>query len=201
MSISMGYFVTADTSGRHFPSYGEGPDGRRLAAGIGIAPWSRCGPTGSMDVSRGGRRRSARRHHATGSGCGRVARPVLGHGNGFPARECRATVPARAAVDFRRYDVERGYVDVAAAYRVSSNDPSGYMVRLAPRIGLTRSVEVAGLSSPIVMTDQVVEVDPARGAAPATAGSSLPAGARRQRGARHLRDAGPGERHDAVIAA
>jgi hypothetical protein len=55
-------------------------------------------------------------------------------------------------------DVERGYVDVAAAYRVSSNDPSGYMVRLAPRTGLTRSVEVAGLSSPIVMTDQVVEV-------------------------------------------
>jgi hypothetical protein len=55
-------------------------------------------------------------------------------------------------------DVERGYMDVAAAYRVSSNDPSGYMVRLAPRVGLTRSVEVAGLSSPIVMTDQVVEV-------------------------------------------
>jgi len=55
-------------------------------------------------------------------------------------------------------DVARGYLDVDAAYRVSSNDPSGYMVRLAPRTGLTRSVEVAGLSSPIVMTDQVVEV-------------------------------------------
>jgi hypothetical protein len=55
-------------------------------------------------------------------------------------------------------DVARGYLDVAVAYRVSSNDPSGYMVRLAPRIGLTRSVEVAGLSTPIVMTDQVVEV-------------------------------------------
>ena len=55
-------------------------------------------------------------------------------------------------------DVERGYVDVAAAYRVSSNDPSGYMMRLAPRTGLTSSVEVAGLSTPVVMTDQVVEV-------------------------------------------
>jgi len=78
-----------------------------------------------------------------------------------------ATVSPRASVEplsqpaqlsISQVDVERGYVDVAAAYRVSSNDPSGYMVRLAPRIGLTRSVEVAGLSSPIVMTDQVVEV-------------------------------------------
>ena len=55
-------------------------------------------------------------------------------------------------------DVARGYLDVDAAYRVSSNDPSGYMVRLVPRIGLTSSVEVAGLSMPIVMTDQSVEV-------------------------------------------
>jgi len=78
-----------------------------------------------------------------------------------------ATVSPRASVEslsqpallsISEDDVERGYVDVAAAYRVSSNDPSGYMVRLAPRTGLTRSVEVAGLSSPIVMTDQVVEV-------------------------------------------
>jgi hypothetical protein len=78
-----------------------------------------------------------------------------------------ATVSPRASVEpltqpaqlsISEVDVERGYVDVAAAYRVSSNDPSGYMVRLAPRVGLTRSVEVAGLSSPIVMTDQVVEV-------------------------------------------
>jgi hypothetical protein len=78
-----------------------------------------------------------------------------------------ATVSPRASVEpltqpgqlsISQVDVERGYVDVAAAYRVSSNDPAGYMVRLAPRVGLTRSVEVAGLSSPIVMTDQIVEV-------------------------------------------
>ena len=78
-----------------------------------------------------------------------------------------ATVSPRASVEpltqpaqlsISQVDVERGYVDVAAAYRVSSNDPSGYLVRLAPRTGLTRSVAVAGLSSQIVMTDQVVEV-------------------------------------------
>jgi hypothetical protein len=55
-------------------------------------------------------------------------------------------------------DIARGYLDVTAAYRVSSNDPSGYMVRLAPRTGLTRAVQVDGLSTPIVMTDQSVEV-------------------------------------------
>jgi hypothetical protein len=78
-----------------------------------------------------------------------------------------ATVSPRASVEplsqpaqlsISKVDVERGYVDVAAAYRVSSNDPSGYMVRLVPRTGLTSSVEVAGLSTPIVMTDQSVEV-------------------------------------------
>jgi len=78
-----------------------------------------------------------------------------------------ATVSPRASVEplsqpaqlsISRVDVERGYVDVAAAYRVSSNDPSGYLVRLAPRTGLTRAVEVAGLSTPVVMTDQSVEV-------------------------------------------
>jgi hypothetical protein len=78
-----------------------------------------------------------------------------------------ATVSPRASVEplsqpaqlsISEVDVERGYVDVNAAYRVSSNDPSGYMVRLVPRNGLTSSVEVAGLSTPIVMTDQSVEV-------------------------------------------
>ena len=92
---------------------------------------------------------------------------VAGAGESRVQFSVTATVSPRASVEpltqpaqlsISQVDVERGYVDVAAAYRVSSNDPSGYMVRLAPRIGLTRSVEVAGLSSPIVMTDQVVEV-------------------------------------------
>lgn len=94
--------------------------------------------------------------------------PILaGAGESRAQFSVTATVSPRASVEalsqpatlsISQVDVERGYVDVAAAYRVSSNDPSGYMVRLAPRIGLTRSVEVAGLSSRIVMTDQVVEV-------------------------------------------
>jgi hypothetical protein len=92
---------------------------------------------------------------------------VAGAGESRAQFSVTATVSPRASVEpltqpaqlsISQVDVERGFVDVAAAYRVSSNDPSGYMVRLAPRVGLTRAVEVAGLSSPIVMTDQVVEV-------------------------------------------
>jgi hypothetical protein len=92
---------------------------------------------------------------------------VAGAGESRAQFSVTATVSPRASVEpltqpaqlsISQDDVERGYVDVAAAYRVSSNDPSGYMVRLAPRIGLTRSVEVAGLSSPVVVTDQSVEV-------------------------------------------
>jgi hypothetical protein len=55
-------------------------------------------------------------------------------------------------------DIARGYVDVAAVYRVRNNDPLGYLVRLVPRTGLTRSVEVSGLASPVVMHDEIVEV-------------------------------------------
>jgi hypothetical protein len=97
-----------------------------------------------------------------------MATPLVAGSGDLRARfSVTATVSPRASVEplsqpaqlsISEVDVQRGYVDVATAYRVSSNDPSGYMVRLAPRIGLTRSVEVAGLSSPIVMTDQVVEV-------------------------------------------
>jgi len=42
-------------------------------------------------------------------------------------------------------DIERGYKDVAARYQVRHNDPNGYLLHLAPRIGLTRHVEVRGL--------------------------------------------------------
>ena len=93
--------------------------------------------------------------------------PVAGSGDLRVQFLVTATVSPRASLEsvsepatlsVSPDDVARGYLDVNAAYRVSSNDPSGYMVRLAPRTGLTRMVEVGGLSTPIVMTDQSVEV-------------------------------------------
>jgi hypothetical protein len=63
-----------------------------------------------------------------------------------------------SALRVTREDIARGYVDVSAVYRVQNNDPGGYMVRLAPRTGLTRSIEVSGLATRVVMTEEVVEV-------------------------------------------
>ncbi len=56
------------------------------------------------------------------------------------------------------HDLSRGFVDVAAVFRVSSNDPAGYVVQLAPRVGITSTVEVSGLASRVLMRDDVVEV-------------------------------------------
>jgi len=50
-------------------------------------------------------------------------------------------------------DIERGYKDVAARYQVRHNDPNGYLLHLAPRIGLTRHVEVRGLGAAIQLGD------------------------------------------------
>lgn len=78
-----------------------------------------------------------------------------------------AAVPARASIEavtlpaqlsVSDEDLARGYVDVAAVYRVRNNDPAGYLLRLAPRAGLTSKIEVSGLASDVVMTEEVVEV-------------------------------------------
>jgi hypothetical protein len=64
--------------------------------------------------------------------------------------------PAQFAVS--EADVDRGYVELSAVYRVSNNDPGGYVVRLVPRVGLTRAIEVTGLASPVVVREDVVDV-------------------------------------------
>lgn len=78
-----------------------------------------------------------------------------------------AYVPPRASLErivqpaqfsISRDDISRGFIDLAAVYRVSNNDPAGYVVRLAPRVGLTRAIEVTGLATRVVMADDVVEV-------------------------------------------
>ena len=50
-------------------------------------------------------------------------------------------------------DIERGYKDVSARYQVRHNDSHGYLLHLAPRIGLTRQIEVRGLASEVVLGD------------------------------------------------
>ena len=50
-------------------------------------------------------------------------------------------------------DIERGYKDVSARYRVQHNDRNGYLLHLVPRVGLTRQIEVRGLAAEVVLGD------------------------------------------------
>lgn len=63
-----------------------------------------------------------------------------------------------AVLSLSAADVARGYVDVTAVYRVQNNDPAGYLVRLEPRVGLARAIEVSGLATDVVVRDGDVEV-------------------------------------------
>jgi hypothetical protein len=75
-----------------------------------------------------------------------------------PARASLETLAQPTLLSVSEDDVARGYVDVAALYRIRNNDPAGYLVRLAPRTGFTSTIEVSGLASDVVMRDEVVEV-------------------------------------------
>jgi hypothetical protein len=75
-----------------------------------------------------------------------------------PARASLEAVAQPAQVSVSEEDVARGYLELAAVYRVQNNDPAGYVVRLAPRTGLTSAIEVSGLASDVVLREDVVEV-------------------------------------------
>lgn len=64
--------------------------------------------------------------------------------------------PAELAISAA--DLERGYKEVAATYLVSHNDRRGYLLSLSPRIGVTREVEVQGLTAAVVMREESVEI-------------------------------------------
>ena len=77
------------------------------------------------------------------------------------------TVPARVVIEplepsdrftLSAEDVARGYKDVAASYRVRHNDRKGYLLQIAPRVGLARQVEVRGLGTDVVMRDETIEI-------------------------------------------
>lgn len=54
-------------------------------------------------------------------------------------------------------DVSKGFLDVAATYRVSSNDPRGYVLRFDALTGLADRIEVRGLGQPLTVGDLGVE--------------------------------------------
>lgn len=75
-----------------------------------------------------------------------------------PPRATLQVVEQPALVEISEQDVARGYKDVAAHYQVESNTARGWLLRLAPRLGVAQQVEVRGLRSPVVLEDDAVEV-------------------------------------------
>jgi hypothetical protein len=75
-----------------------------------------------------------------------------------PARAALAAVEQPTHLDVSQEDIDRGYLEVSARYVVESNSPQGWLLILSPRVGLTRRVEVRGLSDTVVVRDEGVEV-------------------------------------------
>ena len=87
----------------------------------------------------------------------------------------QATVSARATIEaveqpthltVSAEDVARGYKDVSARYAVESNTVRGWLLRLSPRIGVTRHVEVRGLYRTVVLQGESVEIYQSRAPEP-----------------------------------
>lgn len=55
-------------------------------------------------------------------------------------------------------DVLAGYKEAILSYRIRTNSPRGTLLRFTPRLGLTRSITIRGLSQPLILSDQEVEV-------------------------------------------
>lgn len=83
-----------------------------------------------------------------------------------PARATLQVVEQPALVEISEQDVARGHKDVAARYRVESNAARGWLLRLAPKLGVAQQVEVQGLSAPVVLAGDAVEVYHARALEP-----------------------------------
>lgn len=83
-----------------------------------------------------------------------------------PARAELRAIDQPALIQVSEQDVTRGYKDVTARYRVESNTPRGWLLRLAPRLGVAQRVEVQGLSAPVVLAGDAVEVYRARALEP-----------------------------------
>lgn len=75
-----------------------------------------------------------------------------------PARAALAPVAQPARLIVSEDDVARGYKDVSARYVVESNSRRGWLLHLSPRVGVTRHVEVEGLSRTVVLQGESVAI-------------------------------------------
>jgi hypothetical protein len=72
----------------------------------------------------------------------------------------RTTVEAAAAaaVEISASDIERGYVESTATYRVRSNDRRGFLLQVRPRTSRAESVELEGVAQPVALGANGVEL-------------------------------------------
>ena len=75
-----------------------------------------------------------------------------------PERAMLVAVEQPTHLSVSEDDLLRGYKDVPARYRVETNAPRGWLLRLSPRLGITRHVEVRGLSGALVVQGDDIEV-------------------------------------------
>ena len=65
---------------------------------------------------------------------------------------------APAAVEISPSDIERGYVESTATYRVRSNDPRGFLVQVRPRTARVEAVQLGGGAQSIALGDDGIEL-------------------------------------------
>jgi hypothetical protein len=75
-----------------------------------------------------------------------------------PARLTLTAIEQPGTLELRAHDIERGYVDLSVRYSVSTNDPSGYLLRFVPRHGYTSGVEISGPDLRLSLVDSELEV-------------------------------------------
>lgn len=75
-----------------------------------------------------------------------------------PARVTLEVIEQPAELSLTAQDVARGYKDVSARYLVRHNDRHGYLLQIAPRVGVTNHVEIRGLGAALVLRRDVIEI-------------------------------------------
>lgn len=63
-----------------------------------------------------------------------------------------------ATIDVSAADIQRGYAEPVARYRVRSNDPRGFLLQVRPRSVHVESVELAAAARPVALGVDGVEV-------------------------------------------
>ena len=63
-----------------------------------------------------------------------------------------------ATIEVSAADIQRGYAEPVARYRVRSNDPRGFLLQVRPRSVRAESVELAAAARPVALGVEGVDV-------------------------------------------